>query len=130
MFVEISSALVDGMIAEAARTPDVEVCGLLFGTMLRVASFQPTRNVAADPAHHFEIDPAALLAAHKAERVGDARLLGHYHSHPSGAGAPSLHDRAASSGTGRLWIIIAAGNVTAWREQGANDFETCRIHIC
>ena len=130
MFVEISSALVDGMIAEAARTPDVEVCGLLFGKGDCALSFQPTRNVAADAARHFEMDPAALLAAHKAERGGGARLLGHYHSHPSGAGAPSWHDRAASSGTGRLWIIIAAGSVTAWREHGTNDFEPCRIHIC
>ncbi|MFM5885339.1 MAG: M67 family metallopeptidase, partial [Novosphingobium sp.] len=76
----------------------------------------PAANVHPDPARHFEIDPAALIAAHKAERGGGPQLLGYYHSHPNGRADPSPSDRAQAAGDGRLWAIIANDAVLVWRD--------------
>lgn len=101
------------MLAHAAKSPDGEVCGLLFGSVEEVAAVQPTRNVAANPATAFEIDPAALIAAHKAARAGGPLLLGCYHSHPNGVGVPSATD-CAQAPAGDIWIIVAGGKLMAW----------------
>ena len=75
-----------------------------------------TPNVSPDPATSFEIDPAALFAALRAERAGGPRLVGHYHSHPNGLASPSLRDAAMALQPGRLWLIVTAGATRMWRE--------------
>jgi proteasome lid subunit RPN8/RPN11 len=112
------------MIAEAARAHPAEACGLLLGERSRgqerITAITPTANVAADPARHFEIDPAALIAAHRAERLAEGPvLLGWYHSHPSGDATPSAADQASAPRDGRLWAIVAAGTVRLWRDAAA-----------
>jgi desampylase len=114
MAVRIARELIDRLIAEAAAHPDEEVCGLLFGSADRIDAAVATANVAPDPTRWFEIDPAALIAAHKAERAGWRRLIGCYHSHPSGDARPSVRDREAAE-AGRLWLIIGNGQVCLWR---------------
>lgn len=104
------------VLAHAAAEPDREVCGLLFGDADRIDSVAPAGNVAADPARHFEIDPAALFAAIRAEREGGPRIAGHYHSHPSGSAMPSARDAAAACQPGRFWLIVAGDDATLWRE--------------
>ena len=116
MSAQISRATLVGIAADAAAAPDREVCGLLFGDARRIDSAAPAGNVAADPARHFEIDPAALFAAIRAERGGGPRIAGHYHSHPSGSTEPSARDAAAACQPGRLWLIVAAGEAALWRE--------------
>jgi len=133
MTVRISRALLDRILAQAAADPDREVCGLLLGEPERVEDIIPTRNVAPDPARAFEIDPAALFAAIRAERDGGARLIGHYHSHPNGSPVPSPRDAEAAREQGRLWLIAAAGEARAWRAatggriEGAFDPVTLKI---
>lgn len=63
----------------------------------------------------FEIDPAALFAALREARRGGPKVLGHYHSHPSGIAAPSLADAVAAAPDGAVWLIAARGEITAWR---------------
>jgi proteasome lid subunit RPN8/RPN11 len=146
MDVRIASELLDAIVAEAAGTPECEVCGLLFGCGARQSPVRPgpvegrasdaaacntsfdftqdervagigaTPNVAVDPVHSFEIDPVTLFAAIRAERAGGPRILGHYHSHPNGASTPSPRDAAMADRPGRLWLIVANGAVQAWRE--------------
>jgi len=82
----------------------------------RIDALLETPNVASDPATTFEIDPAALFAALRAERAGGPRILGHYHSHPSGSPTPSARDAAMALQPGRLWLIVAAGAARMWRE--------------
>ena len=115
MSVRISTELLARIVAEAAAAPDREVCGLLFGDGAAITAIQPCRNIAADPARLFELDPAALLAAHRAARAGAPRPIGHYHSHPSGAPEPSPRDAADAAPDGALWLIVAGGEVRAWR---------------
>ena len=131
MSVRISRALLQRILAHAAEAPEQEVCGLLFGDRQAVAAIEPTANVAPDPSRHFEVDPARLFAAIRAERAGGARLVGHYHSHPSGVSTPSATDATAAVQPGRLWLIVAGEEAAAWRErpggpvQGA--FEPVRL---
>lgn len=76
----------------------------------------PAANIAAHPEHRFEIDPAVLLAAYKAQRTGGPALLGHYHSHPTGKPIPSVTDAAMAQGRGEYWIIVGSdGTLQGWR---------------
>lgn len=115
MSVTIASELVRQILAAAAEAPQVEVCGLLFGAGDAITAALPCRNVAADPARWFEIDPAALVAAHRAARQGGARIVGHYHSHPNGSPVPSPRDADSALPDGALWLIAAGGTLRAWR---------------
>lgn len=97
----------------AARSDD-EVCGLLLGQPGCITEIRPAANVAPDPERHFELDPATLLAAHKAARAGGPPILGHYHSHPSGYPEPSAVDAASAAADGSLWLIIGRGEARLW----------------
>ena len=101
--------------------PD-EACGLFLGTPRRIETAIPTRNVHPTPRSHFEIDPAALIAAHKAARAGGPEIVGYWHSHPTGQAAPSATDQASASGDAKVWAIVAGGEVTFWRD-AADGFE-------
>jgi len=113
--VTIASDLIARILREAAASPQAEVCGLLFGSADAILAIRPCRNVAADPARQFELDPAALFAAHRGARAGGPAIVGHYHSHPTGRATPSPRDAAAAVADGSLWLIAAAGTVRGWR---------------
>ena len=115
MVVQITRAVAAQLVAEAAASPECEVCGLLFGTPERIDAALPCRNVAADPACTFEIDPQALITAHKAARAGGPHIIGCYHSHPNGRAEPSETDRAMAEGNDWLWAVVAGGALRVWR---------------
>ena len=122
MRLEISREVVAWISAEAAETPEREVCGLLLGQGLHVTAALAAQNIAEMPETAFEIDPQALIAAHKAARAGGPAVVGHYHSHPNGRAEPSVRDAAAAKG-GELWLIVAKGEVTAWLARQNQTFE-------
>ncbi len=115
MSVTISSELLERLVAEAAGSPNAEVCGLLFGAAGLIEAAEACANVAANPARTFEIDPIALFAAHRRARVGGLAVIGHYHSHPSGLPVPSPRDAAQAMGDGAVWIILGGAEARAWR---------------
>ncbi len=112
----VTSAVVAKLLEHAHLVYPQECCGLLFGGMGMIAAQQPTANVHRQPATHFEIDPQALIDAHRAMRTGGPRLVGYYHSHPDGPPEPSTTDRARATGDGMIWAIIAQGEVRLWRD--------------
>jgi proteasome lid subunit RPN8/RPN11 len=126
MGLKISSALLARLVAESAASA-YEVCGLLFGTDEEVVHAVKCANVAADPATTFEIDPAALIAAHKVARAGGPALVGHYHSHPNGSPEPSARDTAAAMGDGALWLILTKTGARLWRTRKLGMFEEVAI---
>ncbi|HZU63060.1 MAG TPA: M67 family metallopeptidase [Novosphingobium sp.] len=123
MDVTLARGIIATLLAEAARAHPQEACGLLLGPAQGpIRAVVPCANVAADPARHFEIDPAALIAAHRAARGGGPAVLGYYHSHPEGPPVPSATDRAMACGDGRIWAIVGEGRLRCWRD-GPLGFE-------
>jgi proteasome lid subunit RPN8/RPN11 len=118
MAIRLTSGALATLLAEATRAAPREACGLLLGRS-EIAVAAPCANVHAEPLRHFEIDPAALIAAHRAARAGGPEVLGYYHSHPNGRAEPSDTDRAMASGDGRMWAIVANGAVRLWRDEPA-----------
>jgi desampylase len=115
MTVKISRALHAELLALADAKPGEEVCGLLFGKEDRIEHFVETANISSVLNDSFAIDPAALIAAHKAERAGGPKVIGHFHSHPNSRFGPSACDEGNSAGDGALWLIIAGGQAGLWR---------------
>jgi len=122
MELELTSGVEATLLEEAARAHPHECCGLLLGRGSRIERVQSAANVHADPASHFELDPASLIAAHRSARAGGPEVIGYYHSHPNGLARPSATDRTEATGEGRVWAIVASGKVTWWRDT-AGGFE-------
>lgn len=116
---EVMQALQD----HAAQAAPEEACGILLGRGGRIERAQPAGNVHPTPRTHFEIDPQALVDAHRAARSGGPQVLGYYHSHPAGRAEPSATDQAMAAGDGSVWAIVAAGDVRCWRDDAAGFAE-------
>lgn len=114
MALRLSRKHHDAMLKWADDAADHECCGLLFGRDDAIISVEQCTNVAADPARHFEVDPVALIAAHKNARAGDPPIIGYFHSHPNGLARPSATDILQASDDGRYWLIVAEGKLSAW----------------
>lgn len=102
----------------AEEAGEDECCGLLLGQFGSVERVELTKNVAEKPNSNFEIDPFALIFAEKASRNGGPEILGYFHSHPNGRNTPSATDASSAVANGRCWLIVAKGEVTAWRPVG------------
>ncbi len=111
----LSATLYQQLLTEADNSPRTEICGLLLGDGNEITEVLPVPNISATAEVAFELDPTALIAAHKEARAGGLAIIGHYHSHPNGRAEPSLHDAEAAPPDGSIWIIIAGGQITAWR---------------
>lgn len=114
MRVEISITDRQRLLDHAGSSRD-EVCGLLLGEGGRVTAVRPCANVSDTPARRFELDPAVLIAAWRAARSGGPRVIGHYHSHPTGDPRPSVTDAREAAADGAIWIIVGGGEIAAWR---------------
>ena len=115
--VEIFAGAIHAIQSATRCAHPYEACGLLLGGGGRIIAFVETRNVHPTPATHFEIDPQALIDAHRAERQGGLTLLGYFHSHPTGEAEPSATDRASAAGDGKIWAIAAGGDVQFWQDE-------------
>ena len=116
MELRVTSGLVENLVAQAAHAWPEECCGILLGQGGNITACIPARNVHPTPRTHFEIDPQALIDAHRAARAGGALVVGYYHSHPNGRAEPSPTDRAMASGEGKVWAIIAGNAVSFWED--------------
>lgn len=128
MAFEVSSEAVEQIVAESAAAHPLECCGILLGEGDRIAAVRPATNVHPQPDRYFEIDPQALVDAHRAARGGGPDVVGYYHSHPSGPPEPSATDRAQANGDGRVWAIVGAGKVGWWRD-AAGGFEALPTRV-
>ena len=117
MDIEVTSQALTAMRAASAAAHPLEACGLLLGEGGRIIAACGTANVHPAPQTHFEIDPQALIDAHRAARAGTGpQVLGYFHSHPVGLPEPSATDRACAARDGRIWAIIAGAEVRFWAD--------------
>lgn len=116
MDIKVASGVIDRILREAGKAHPREACGILLGEGDRISDCVATCNVHPAPATHFEIDPQALIDAHRAARKGGPQVIGYYHSHPEGDARPSKTDRAMSSGDGRIWVIVAGQKIGVCRD--------------
>lgn len=115
MKIAIASAALAAIVDHARSDAPNEACGILFGDQQRIDEAEPAANVAATPERNFEIEPAALLRAHRTARGAGRQVVGWYHSHPVGGIEPSATDAARAVEDDRLWLIAGGGSVAAWR---------------
>lgn len=131
MVLQVTSGVIATLIAEAASAAPAECCGILLGRK-RIEQARPAANIAPEPLRHFEIEPAALIAAHRSARSGGLPVIGYYHSHPTGHPVPSATDCEHAGGDGSVWAIIApnagGADVAFWRD-GAPGFEALSYEV-
>ncbi|ANY20921.1 hypothetical protein A6F68_02423 [Tsuneonella dongtanensis] len=125
---EVSSTLVDQLIDCAGKAHPREACGLLLGSNDVIGEVRACDNVHPRPETHFEIDPRALIEAHRAARAGGPEVIGYWHSHPAGRPEPSATDRAHATGDGKVWAIVGEGTVRWWRD-GPGGFEPLSYRV-
>ncbi|MGO4529192.1 Mov34/MPN/PAD-1 family protein [Paenibacillus sp. 2TAF8] len=72
-----------------------EACGVVLGETaaggIRISRFQPIRNVAPDPLHHFSLDQREWIQCFYSE----CTIVGIFHSHPRTIPIPSKEDLQA-----------------------------------
>lgn len=128
--VQMDEAVALSILAAAARAHPLEACGLLIGPAGgKVAVGTVARNIAADPAHRFEIDPGHLARWQRLAREQGMCILGCWHSHPDGSPVPSAADRAGADWPALLWLVVAGGDMTLWRPQ-RRGFRPVRLVRC
>ena len=118
--VTITAAAIAGIREAAIAARPAEACGLLFGHAGQILSATVCNNVAADRMRQFEIEPAALFAAHRRGRDGPLALIGVWHSHPNGSPTPSARDAAGISDRHWIWLIEAHGTLLAFCPHAAS----------
>ncbi|MBD7967075.1 M67 family metallopeptidase [Paenibacillus gallinarum] len=88
-----------------------EGCGLLLGTSsiddsVDIHSIIPIKNVAADPTHHFELEPKVWVH----HLLTSPDLIGLFHTHPVSAPLPSAEDLQNLQSYGQLMeVYLIAG---------------------
>ena len=102
--MKISDALLKQIERHGEADFPREACGLLVGTSDTIAEAVPSRNLAASE-NEFLIDPALQLKLQRELRGTGRRIVGVYHSHPSGDSAPSDADKTWARAAGLVWLI-------------------------
>ena len=95
------------MVRHARACAPDECCGLLLGREGAIVEAVRARNVAADPATRFLIDPADHFAAMRTARAQALVIVGFYHSHPRSAAEPSPRDVAEFDYPDHLYAIVS-----------------------
>lgn len=126
MTVEVTRDAIEAMERAASAASPNEACGILLGKRHKITRAVETRNVHSAPETHFEIDPQALIDAHRAARAGGPEIVGYFHSHPSGEPTPSQTDQDMAAGDGAIWAICANETVGFYRS-GKEGFEPLPI---
>lgn len=119
MEIQVTRDVMAAMERAAAQLAPEEACGILLGEGDRITAFTPAKNVHPAPRNHFEIDPQALIDAHRSARNKGAQVLGYFHSHPSGDASPSRTDSDMAAGDGAVWAIHGKNEITFWRSTAA-----------
>jgi [CysO sulfur-carrier protein]-S-L-cysteine hydrolase len=112
--VSIDASAYKTLLLDVYKRQRIEACGLLLGTIdqagnWHVEEIHPMRNIFDSPVY-FEFAPEELLAA---DLVYPGRVIGAYHSHPTGLAVASRTDHQnmkrinAEEQIPWVWLIIS-----------------------
>src|ERR1700686_2062936 len=104
--VRVHKTVMEAMLAEARREPEMERCGLLAGRDGVISVILPAPN-ALHSATSYEIAPKELFALFRRMRAQRLDHLGIYHSHPRGENAPSPRDLERAFYPGAAYFIVS-----------------------
>lgn len=128
----VSDALFAHARAGVARSPPVEVCGVLAGSRSppSVTESHRVSNVAPDPRRRYALDPEATLAVVEAIEAAGDDVVGFYHSHPESPARPSTTDCDEATWTDHVYVILspAEDDLSAWRWTG-EAFESLDVVV-
>jgi proteasome lid subunit RPN8/RPN11 len=103
----IRASALEAIVAHAREAAPDECCGLLLGSATAVVDAARTRNIAADPASRFFVDPKDHIDGRREARGRRLDVVGFYHSHPRSPAIPSERDRAEASYPDHLYLIVS-----------------------
>jgi proteasome lid subunit RPN8/RPN11 len=111
LFLTITKAQSDQIIAHAREASPHECCGLIGGSRDgEVQTIYRARNIAADPAIAYEAAPEDLFAAQRTMRELNQQLLAIYHSHPNASDPrPSATDVRLAYYPTAVYLIVGLG---------------------
>ena len=127
MGISVTRDVIEALSRSAKAADPLEACGILTGEGDQITGFIPARNVHSTPETHFEIDPQALIDAHRVARAGGPQVMGYFHSHPRGSAAPSATDKQTAALDGSIWAIAAKRELRLFRA-GEGGFEWLGTH--
>lgn len=118
----IRRAALDHLVAHVHATPAHESCGALLGRQRgaerTIERVHPVVNEAADVWRGYLIPAERVRRIERDARTDGLAIVGFYHSHPDGSGAPSSAD-ARDAWPWYTYLIVPCGvaqaTVTAWR---------------
>jgi len=99
--------LVNQILNQAQKSPDVEVCGLVGARESQPSSYYRVDNIADSPRKRFLMKPEEQIEAMRKMRSKGEELFAIYHSHPSSPPKPSAIDLDQANYPGILHIIIS-----------------------
>lgn len=135
MVIDFADGVIPTIRREGERAYPVECCGLLIGRATEkgyhVASAYPCRNLKADEAARYEVDPRDFLKADRFARDLGLDVIGAYHSHPDQPPIPSPVD-AREALEGFVYVIVAvragkAGELRSWLCTGDQRFRELKV---
>ena len=99
--------LVNQILTHAQQHEHTESCGLISASAGKPAHYYAVKNIAAEPAIRFEMEPRQQIAAMKHMREQDEELLAIVHSHPQSPPTPSATDMQESGYPDAYYIIVS-----------------------
>ncbi|MFW2373014.1 MAG: M67 family metallopeptidase [Gammaproteobacteria bacterium] len=105
--ISIPRTLANQILSQAQQHPGTEACGLVSAHNGQPKQIYPVHNVAKDPQHLFEMDPAILINSIKDMRNQGNELFAIYHSHPDTPAQPSATDLAQANYPDTLYLIVS-----------------------
>ena len=99
--------LVNQILTHAQQHEHSESCGMISAASGTPAHYYAVKNIAEDPATHFEMEPKQQIAAMKHMREHEEDLLAIVHSHPSSPPVPSATDVQETGYPDAYYIIVS-----------------------
>ncbi len=109
--LKLSRQVVNNIMTEAQKSPDLEICGLIGGSADHGQHSYAITNVANAPAQRYEMDPGEQIQAIKTMREQQQDLVAIYHSHPSSSAQPSSTDIEQAAYPDAIYLILSLDTV-------------------